>query len=184
MKYLKNLKLALMVSATVALASSAMANSNKTPLPNHLATPAMANVGHTTLSTGHALGENLSYQFKRGVYHYGVGDYDSASKAFGRVLRANAYDPMSNYYYGLSKQQQGNHKKAIKHLTLIHKYYQNSPQVHVALGRSLIAEGRQDDALDLLGNLEAMERACKQTCAQHGEIVTAKHILQDKLYTH
>lgn len=183
MTYTQQFKVALGLAVTLAFTVSASANSNHIETPSSYigSTPTLANVTHTSLSSGYARSENLPYQFNRGMHHFENGDYDSASRAFNRVLRDLPRDPLSNYYMGLSKQQQGNHKKAIKHLAYIHKLYQSSPQVYVALGRSLVADGQLQKAQNLLTDLDDLSAKCGETCSLSVEIDTAKRLLAHEL---
>ena len=80
---------------------------------------------HNSYSGGAYSGENVSYQFKRGVHHFEAGNYDAARKSFKRMLRYNptfvhtkmdSRFAMARYYLGVTEQTMGNHDKAMEHL--------------------------------------------------------------------
>lgn len=178
------LKVSLLGSAIALMAASpafaGSQESNRTAvLQKNVVTsmPGTSTVGYL----GNGFIENAPFQFKRGIHHFKSGNYADASQHFGRILRYSPRDPMANYYMGVSKQKLGNHRKAIRHLKFSRYMFAGVAEVHAALGQSLVAEGRIDEARKVLADIEALDRGCADICKAQGRIDTAKKIMTTAL---
>lgn len=161
--------LAMMGVSTAALAGNASyGNQGRSSVVSSMAGTSFAN--HTPRS----FVENIPIQFERALADFNAGNYADASRNFHDILAARPADPYANYFMGLSKQKMGNHRKAIRHLSYSKKVFPNAPQVYAALGTSLVADGRHEQARGLLADLDALDRGCADACASAGDISKAK----------
>ncbi|WP_371398286.1 tetratricopeptide repeat protein [Fretibacter rubidus] len=115
---------------------------------------------------------NTGYLLSRAIINYNEGDTTTASMLLHRSLRSDPYNPMANYYMGLTKKKQGNYRKAVKHLKLANRVFANAPQSYAALGEVYVALGRLDDAQVLISKLDSVKGA------SDADIQSAKAIIQ------
>ena len=102
---------------------------------------------------------NTSYLLKRGIANFNEGDMTTASMLLHRSLRSDPFNPVANYYMGLTKKKQGNMKRAVRHLTYANKVFANAPQSYAVLGEVYVALGRIEDADALIGKLDSVQGA-------------------------
>lgn len=124
---------------------------------------------------GTQAGVNVPHLLKRTIANYEAGDYHMASILAHRLLRSNSRNALGHYYLGLTKQKQGNMRKAERHLKIANQTFANAPQSYAALGQVYVENGKPEKAQKLLGKLDRL------TNANQAEVDMAKNIIKTAL---
>lgn len=120
---------------------------------------------------GTQAGANVPHLLERTIANYEAGDYHMASMLAHRLLRSNSRNALGHYYLGLTKQKQGNMRKAERHLKIANQIFANAPQSYAALGQVYVENGKPEKAQRLLGKLDEL------TSANQTEVDMAKKII-------
>lgn len=127
--------------------------------PGALVMAAPGGGGGITPSAGPQIDPAQSY--RDGLAALEAGDYRTAEKKFGEVLRVVRDNPEANYYMGLAKIGRGKTKSSVRYFKRAVKERPNFVEARERLALVLIELDMRDDAVEHADALKAQRAGCE-----------------------
>jgi len=127
--------------------------------PGALVMAAPGGGGGITPSAGPQIDPAQSY--RDGLAALEAGDYRTAEKKFGEVLRVVRDNPEANYYMGLAKIGRGKTKSSVRYFKRAVKERPNFVEARERLTLVLIELDKRDDAVEHADALKAQRAGCE-----------------------
>ncbi len=121
---------------------------------------------------------NPVVDYQAGLQFLQAGEFKKADRSLGKVVKATRRNANANYYMGLAKAGQNNHKSSVRYFKAAARYNKTMYEAHGSLGAAYAHTGKTEKAQDVLAKLDGFAAECG-TCAQSARIKAA----QDQINT-
>ena len=112
--------------------------------------------------------------YQAGVKYLQDKDYAQAERRFSKVIRGTRRNANANYFMGLAKVGQDEHKGSIRYFKSAVKYDKKLYKAHGSLGAAYAVTGKADKANKVMATLNEAAVSCG-TCSDAGQIKAAQN---------